>query len=169
MIDFQADVLPLRDKIYRLALRITGQKEEAEDVVQDALLRVWAKLSDGGEVNDAEAFTLTVARHAALDAVGRRGRGEVELDESAGQVSAGGGSSPARRAEEADRRRWVERIVAEMPEQWRSVLHLRDVEHLSYKKIAEVLEISEDAVRVVIFRARQKIRKEYEKIERYGL
>lgn len=168
MTDFHADVLPLRQKIFRLALRITGQREEAEDIVQETLLRVWQKLSSGSEIESAQAFTLTTARHLALDAV-RRSAGEVEpLDEEAGRV-ASAVPATSHHAEHQDHRQWLRRIVAAMPERQRTMLGLRDVERMSYKDIAATLGVSEDTVKVTIYRARQRIRQEYEQIERYGL
>ena len=167
MTDFRADVLPLRHKIYRLALHITGQREEAEDVVQETMLRVWQKLKEGGEILNPEAFTITCARHLALDAAGRHSA--EQLDEQTPQAATEGSSSPAHHAEQLDHREWLRRIVAAMPERQQTVLRLRDIERMSYKDIAAALCISEDTVKVTIYRARQRIRQEYEQIERYGL
>ena len=56
-ISFQNDVLPLKNKLFRLALRITLNREEAEDVVQDTLIKVWTPATDG--------WSLTPSRHTA--------------------------------------------------------------------------------------------------------
>ena len=54
-IDFREDLLPLKNKLYRLALRITLDTAEAEDVTQDTLIRVWTKREELGALNSLEA------------------------------------------------------------------------------------------------------------------
>ena len=66
-ISFRNDILPLKDKLYRLALRITLDSAEAEDIVQDTMIRVWNKRDEWAQFNSIEAFCLTVARNLAID------------------------------------------------------------------------------------------------------
>ena len=68
-----------------------------------------------------------------------------------------------------DRIELVRRMVNALPEKQRSCMQLRDFEGKSYKEIAEILNISEDQVKVNIFRARQAIKNKYQQIEGYGL
>ena len=62
-ISFQNDVLPLKNKLFRLALRITLNREEAEDVVQDTLIKVWNARDRWQELDSIEAYSLTIARN----------------------------------------------------------------------------------------------------------
>ena len=55
-IDFRNDILPLKDSLFRLALRITLNKAEAEDVVQDTMMRVWKRREAMKEVEQMDAF-----------------------------------------------------------------------------------------------------------------
>lgn len=64
---------------------------------------------------------------------------------------------------------WIGRLFAQLPEKQRSVMQLRDVEGRSYREIARVMDMSEEQVKITLFRARQRIKKNYEKIERHGL
>ena len=66
-ISFRDDVLPLKDKLYRLALRITLNNAEAEDVVQETLIKVWNRRSQWEEIESIEAFALTICRNLSLD------------------------------------------------------------------------------------------------------
>ena len=66
-ISFRDNILPLKDKLFRLALRITFDRAEAEDIVQDALIKVWNKRDEGGELESIEAYCLTVVRNLAID------------------------------------------------------------------------------------------------------
>ena len=66
-IDFRYDLLPLKNRLFRLALRITLDHAEAEDIVEDTLLRVWNKRDEMEEVENLEAYCLTICRNLALD------------------------------------------------------------------------------------------------------
>ena len=66
-ISFQEHILPLKDKLFRLALRITFNRAEAEDVVQETMIRVWSKRAEWGNLESIEAYCLTVAKRLAID------------------------------------------------------------------------------------------------------
>lgn len=66
-ISFRDDILPLKDKLFRLALRITFDRLEAEDVVQDTMIRVWNKREEWTQFGSIEAYCLTVAKNLAID------------------------------------------------------------------------------------------------------
>ena len=59
-VSFRNDVLPLKNVLFRLALRITTNREEAEDVVQETLMRVWDKRAEWDAIDSMEAFALSV-------------------------------------------------------------------------------------------------------------
>lgn len=71
-IDFRNDLLPLKDKIFRMALRITLNAQEAEDLTQDTLVRVWNKRCELIGVNNLEAYCIAICRNMALDAVAKK-------------------------------------------------------------------------------------------------
>lgn len=68
-ISFRNDVLPLKDKLFRLALRITLNREEAEDIVQDTLIKVWNSRDKWQQLDSIEAYSLTIARNLSLDRI----------------------------------------------------------------------------------------------------
>lgn len=78
-ISFRNDILPLKDKLFRLALRITYDRAEAEDVVQETLIRVWNKREEWTQFGSVEAYCLTVARNLAIDRSERKDAQAVEL------------------------------------------------------------------------------------------
>ncbi|MBR1712480.1 MAG: RNA polymerase sigma factor [Alloprevotella sp.] len=168
-IDFRTDLLPLKDQLFRLALRITLDRAEAEDIVQDTLLRVWERRAElSGVVNSLEAYCLTVCRNLALDRKERKEAQNLSL-ESGSYDAADNTLSPQEQLEHDDRLRRIHRLFCQLPERQRSVVQLRDIEGKSYKEIATVLGLTEEVVKVTLFRARQSIRQQYEKIEAYGL
>lgn len=82
-INFRNDILPLKDKLFRLALRITFDRAEAEDIVQETLIRVWNKRDEWKQFDSIEAYCLTVAKNLAIDRSERKdgitckSRGEI--------------------------------------------------------------------------------------------
>ena len=78
-ISFRNDVLPLKNALYRLALRITLNREEAEDIVQDTLIKVWNKRESWDEIDSIEAFSLTICKNLALDHLKRSSRQDSQI------------------------------------------------------------------------------------------
>lgn len=167
-ISFRNDVLPLKDVLYRLALRITLKHEEAEDIVQDTLIKVWNKRDDWDNIESIEAFSLTVCRNLALDHVKHKSNLNESLD-SVGVDALDKGHTPYEKMLQKDRMQLVRRLVDTLPEKQRSCLQLRDFEGKPYKDIAAIMGITEEQVKVNIYRARQTIKQKYQQIEDYGL
>ena len=156
-ISFRTTVLPLSDRLFRLALRITMNKAEAEDVVQDTLLRVWECRGEWEQIGSLEAFAIATCRNRALDVTKRAGRNARSLDEiDGGQRSTANAQSELEAREEIT---LVRRLMDDLPELQRTIMLLRDIEGQSYQEIAQALSISETQVKVYLHRARTKIKK----------
>lgn len=169
-IDFRQDLLPLKDKIFRLAFRVTLNTQEAEDLTQDTLVRVWSRRDELTEVKSLEAFCIAVCRNMALDRVKRAEHSNLSLDDDATNTDAfDNAPSPDERMERDERLQRVHQLFNDLPERLRTALQLRDIEGMSYAEAAEVMGVSEDLFKVTLHRARKAIRTQYEKIENYGL
>ena len=169
-ISFRNDVLPLKDMLYRLALRITLNNAEAEDIVQETMNKVWNKRDSWDTIESIEAFCLTICRNLALDKNKKMENKNSSLEETKKEsLDDSYASNPEERAMQRDRIKLVRDIINNLPEKQRSVMQLRDFEGRSYKEIADILGISEEGVKVNIFRARQTIKQKYIETENYGL
>ncbi len=168
-ISFRNDVLPLKDILFRLALRITLNREEAEDIVQETLIKVWNKREQWEEIESMEAFCLAICRNLAIDSTRKKGKNHASLDEAAEASRQDFAPNPLERAQQKDRIELVRRIVDSLPEKQKSCMQLRDFEGKSYKDIASILDISEELVKVSIFRARQTIKQRFQHMDDYGL
>lgn len=168
-ISFRNDVLPLKNVLYRLALRITMNREEAEDVVQDTLMKVWDRRENWQDIDSMEAFSLTVCRNIALDKTKRMARNDESLDGMDYEPKASAAPAPDERAEQRDMLDMVRRIVDSLPEKQKTCMQLRDFEGKSYKDIAQVLSITEEQVKVNIYRARQAVKQKFNENAEYGL
>ena len=168
-ISFQNDVLPLKNKLFRLALRITLNREEAEDVVQDTLIKVWNARDRWRELDSIEAYSFTIARNLSLDRIKKMENQNDSLEEQNTERLDENTSTPSERMIQKDKLNIVRNIIDELPEKQRSCLQLRDIEGKSYKEIADILSITEDQVKVNIFRARQTVKQRFQQFDRYGL
>ncbi|WP_291529629.1 RNA polymerase sigma factor [Bacteroides sp. UBA939] len=166
-ISFRNDILPLKDKLFRLALRITFDRAEAEDVVQETMIRVWSKRDEWAQFGSIEAYCLTVARNLAIDRSEKKDAHTVELTPEMEQTP--DASAPYDLLVEKERMTLIHRLINELPQTQRLIMQLRDIEGKSYKEIAVILQLTEDQVRVNLFRARQKVKQQYLEIEGYGL
>lgn len=159
-ITFRTDILPLKDKFYRLALRITTNTADAEDIVQEALIRIWKKREQWDEIESLETYGLAITRNIALDYIKKSKTVlHVPLDNEI----------PAKeydKLQAQERINLIRNMMDSLPEKQRTAMQLRDFEEKTYKEVAEIMDISEQQVKVNIFRARQFIK---QKIQENGL
>lgn len=166
-VSFRNNVLPLKNQLFRLALRITLNREEAEDIVQDTMIKVWDKRYEWGSIDSIEAYSLQICRNLSLDRLKKRDNQNGSLEEE--QPRQEPLSTPQDRLVDQDRLRIVKEIVNSLPEKQRTCMQLRDFEGKQYKEIASILGITEEQVKTNIFRARQTVKQRFQKIEQYGL
>ena len=157
-ISFRNDVLPLKDILYRLALRLTLTPQDAEDIVQETLIKVWSRRDQWQEIDSIEAYCLTICHNLALDHLRKKDNMNLSLEDNPLDRPDQHSLSPYEAANSSDRIELVRRLIDRLPEKQRACMQLRDFEGKAYKEIAQILEISEDQVRVNIFRARQTIK-----------
>ncbi|MBX2911057.1 MAG: RNA polymerase sigma factor [Cyclobacteriaceae bacterium] len=165
---FENRVLPAKNKLFRFALRLLNNMEEAEDVVQEVLIKVWNGRSSMHQVHNWEAWCMRLTRNLALDrlrAQKRKATGPIELGFEAAQD----GLSPHEKAELTESMLQVNELIASLPKKQRQVMHLRDVEGYSYNEIVEIMEMDMNQVKVSLFRARSTVRRKLVKINAYGL
>ena len=141
-------------EMIRLARVLLGNDGEAEDVVQDTLLKVWEHREEWEQINNLEAFAIATCRNRALDVMKRAGRNTEKLDEMAHFSS----QTPQEQLEADEQISLVNRLMDDLPEVQRTIMLLRDIEGKTYQEIAQALDISETQVKVYLHRARTKIK-----------
>lgn len=153
--NFKHDILPLKDKLFRLALRLTMQREEAEDVVQEVMIKLWNNRERWDEIENVESYAMTSCRNLALDHLRRNTAKIVPIEEVAQPAT----TNPYDSIYAQEQLRNVHRLMSQLPEKQRTCMQLRDFEGKNYKEIAQIMQISEDQVKINIFRARNFIKK----------
>lgn len=142
--------------LFKVAVRIAGNEEAAEDLCHDALIKMTEKDMQFPSVNDAKYWLIRVVKNASLNYAKRKGRErkayERALKEDRRTVDSG---ETVLLKEDSIKR--VQDALEKLPENLRTVLQLKEYGELNYKEIGRVLGITEGNVKVRVFRAREQL------------
>ncbi len=157
---------PVKDKMYRLALRLLTSKEAAEDATQEVILKLWSRKEKIKDYANVEAFAMTVTKNYCLDQLKLKQNNQLRIVH---QNYESHNISLQKEVELNDEMTWLGKIVEKLPEQQRMIFQLRDVEQYDYEEIAEIMEMNQTAIRVALSRARKSIRENLIKKHNYGI
>lgn len=163
---FKQRVLPVQGRLFRVAKLFLRNREEAEDALQEVLLRLWANRHQLDTYRSIEAFAVQMTRNLCLDVLKSRNTWQMTGDGNLPELREKSGS-PYQQAELADNVGLMHRLIAELPEPQKLILHLRDVEEYSFEEIQEVTGLTINHIRVTLSRARQRVRDGYLKAINY--
>ncbi len=152
---FKSKVLPLQNKLYRLAVSMTGNRQEAEDVVQEILIKIWNKRDQWHLIQNMEAWSMRLTRNLSIDKLRSKHRRTDDIEEA---YSLSDNNRLEKQIEAKFTLEKVSNWMKLLPEKQKIVLHLRDIEGLSYKEIAEQTGIDDNQVKTYLFRARKNLR-----------
>jgi len=156
---FEALVRATYAQTYTLALRLTGDEEDASDVVQESYLRAYKGLARFRGDAQFTTWLYRITANCATTHLGRRHRRRTDhLADDATVVDRDPGGDPAAQAEAGALRGRLEGALAELPPKLRAVVVLRDVYDMPHEAIAAELGISVSAAKVRLHRARRKLR-----------
>jgi RNA polymerase sigma-70 factor (ECF subfamily) len=162
---FQRTVEAQRDMVYSFAYHYLGSREDAEDVTQEVLLKLWQHFREL-DFDAIPRWLNRVTRNASYDRLRRfrvqkryiaadtTGEGET----SAADRSPSPEPDPQAAAEQRDFRRHLRAALTELPDPYRSVLVLREVQGLRYREIAETLELPINTIKTHVHRGRRILR-----------
>lgn len=153
---FAEIVVRYQRPVYNAAWWITRSADDANDVAQDVFLRVAEHLDDYDPRYRLFSWIYRIAVNEALDLVRRRGR-EDPLDDDADASDEGGGD-PERIASGAEFARRLQGALMALPAHDRAVITLRHFAELSYREIADALDVDEKTVKSRLFEARSRLK-----------
>jgi len=165
---FERQVLPVKNKLYRFAFRLLGSSDEAKDIVQEVLIRVWNGREQLATIENVEAWCMRITKNLSLDRLRAKQRKPTDTLEQTSTIVEGS-LTPYESAEISESMQRINLLIASLPEKQRQVMHLRDIEGYSYNEICEILELDMNQVKVNLFRARNAVREKFVKINAYGL
>jgi RNA polymerase sigma-70 factor, ECF subfamily len=158
--DFEEVVDRCQRMLYTYARRLVGDPRTAEDVLQEAFLRLWRHWAEI-DLARVSGWLVRVTRNLCYDALRERrssGRWLVSGDEDAVEAAPTPRPGPQEDLEAAEFRRRLQAAMEELDDPLRSVLVLREIVGLKYREIAEALELPLNSVRVYVHRGRRRIR-----------
>ncbi|TDE12924.1 RNA polymerase sigma factor [Dyadobacter psychrotolerans] len=162
---FNQRILPVQGRLFRMAMLFLRSRVEAEDAMQDVLLRLWTNREQLENYNSLEALAVKMIRNVCLDKLKSHNKQKMTHEELPDVQT--GDASPYQQTEQADSNQLIHRLIGELPDQQKLVLHLRDVEEYSFEEIEEFTGLSINNIRVILSRARLKLRENYVKENDY--
>ena len=156
-----ADIIDeVKDKMYRLALRVVRNPTEAEDVVQVVIIKVWDKRVHFESIENKAGWCMTLTRNLAIDKTRSKHRRTNDID-GYNNLS-NNAPTPEDILETSDLLQKVKELYNKLPEIQRTVLHLRDIEEYSYDEISEITGYTSNQVKINIYRGRQALKSQLE-------
>ena len=164
--EFKRRFLPCHQKLYRVAFRLLENAQDAEDMVQETYLRLWKKREElPPDIGSMEAYSVAIIRNLCLDAL--KAPQMEEEQRPIEELDMPQARSLVREVELKDEASIVHRIIGDLPEQQRQLVKMRDVDDCSYEEIEQVTGLTAVNIRVLLSRARKKIREQFNAINSY--
>ena len=163
---FKRKFLSFHPKLYRIAYALVGNKADAEDILQDAYFKLWNRRNELPDIENPEAFCVTLVKNLCLDYLrsAHANRRETEIEEV---VTLATDSSPEKELETKDKELRIRQLIGQLPDNQRQVLRLRGIEECSLDEIEQITGLSAVNIRVLLSRARKAIREQFDKIYEY--
>lgn len=159
---FQQKILPLTDRIFPLARRLLGNDCDAEDLVQEVLLKLWDNRHKLLHHDNPIGYALFTTRNACLDKLKKKKPMPLSVN-----IQYKSSQNIGKTYEDNEAVEIIQQIMADMNEQQRMVIELRDFDGFELAEIAESMQLDISYVRVLLSRARKNIREKMIKIYSY--
>ncbi|RMZ58185.1 sigma-70 family RNA polymerase sigma factor [Chryseobacterium nematophagum] len=157
---FKNTVFILKNEMYRFAKRFVMSNDEAEDVVQDLMMKFWQKKEELEQFGNLKSYALKAVRNECLN---RLKHHNVKLGFADMQLH----QSELYKMEVNNLTEHIIIFINQLPEKQRMVIHLKDVEEYDVSEISEILNMEENAIRVNLMRARQKVKEQILQLMNY--
>jgi RNA polymerase sigma-70 factor (ECF subfamily) len=166
--DFKEKLLPARDGLLRQARRMLGNDAEAEDIVQEAYLKLWSIRHTLDRYDSPPALASRIIHNLCLNrlqSIGYRQErlGEVSLQEADAATAA----SPDSLLEQKESAERLQRLIDSLPDTQRNILRMKHAEGMEVDEIAALIGSNPDAVRMNLSRARRRVRDAFLQQEQY--
>lgn len=157
---FKNTVFILRDEMYRFAKRFVLSSDEAEDVVQDLMIKFWQKKEELATFGNLKSYALKSVRNECLN---RLKHHDVKIGFADMQLH----QSELYSMDINNLKDKIVEFINKLPEKQKMVIHLKDVEEYEVSEISKILDMEENAIRVNLMRARQKVKEQISQLMSY--
>ena len=160
--EFKQRFLPHHRLLYRVAYQLTGNAQDAEDLLQDLYLKLWQKRDDLPDEAMKEAYLVTMIRNLFIDL-----RRLKHLDDSAELKNEDGPPderSLDRQIDAKDEARQMEGLINQLPEREAKIIQMHVVEDRSYEEIERDTGLSQGNIRIIVMRTKKKLKQQFQNI-----
>ncbi len=162
--EFKNNVIPFSRKLYPMIFRILKNEEETRDALQDLMLKLWNKRDYLESCTNQSAYIVTMAKNQSFDLLKKRRPLKIGEKEEYKIANLEDGSV---HHETLEKYKHVQKTIEKLPEKYRRVIRLRDIDGFSFEEINEMTGFEVPYLRVILSRARLKVKQEVEKIYDY--
>ena len=155
---FKSTVLPLRDKLLKYSVKLTDDGADAEDIVQEAFLKLWYIRDRLDGYQSVEALSVQVVKNLCLDKL--RSKRMDRMPENSQSILADT-VTPEQLLEQHDAVAIIGRLIQQLPTLQQCLIRMKDVEGYELSEIAQITGTQIESVRVNLSRARKKVREQF--------
>lgn len=159
---FKQLLLPLCPRLQRVALRMLGNVEDAEDMVQEVYMKLWSKREELPDVQNMEAYCVALTKNMCIDRLRLAEVDRVDVDDV--PLSLAAADDVASQLERQDAVEQVKLIIETLPEKQQQVITLRDIRDCTFEEIEEQTGLTAVNVRALLSRARKTIRERFKRV-----
>ena len=163
--EFKTTFMPYYAKLYHIACFLLKNEQDAEDAVQDAYMKLWNKRTELNNIAQMEAYCITLIKNICMDRLRNEQR---HIQETTGNNTEDEDNSYSieKKLQESDETEHLMILISTLPENQQKILRLHDISNFSYEEIEELTGINEANIRVILSRARKKIKDLFNKYTR---
>lgn len=162
--EFKIEVIPFTRKLYPMMKFILKDQEEARDALQEMMYKLWRSRNELAKWKNPQAYIVTMAKNYCYDLLKKKKPSRIEDNVSGSFLHLEDGISDHELKEKYEQ---VRLIIDSLPEKHRQVIRLRDVDGFEFEEIKVLTGLEISNIRVILSRARQKVKEELKKIYDY--
>ncbi|MFA6400642.1 MAG: sigma-70 family RNA polymerase sigma factor [Salinivirgaceae bacterium] len=163
--EFKEKVFVLKDKLYRFSKQILADDMDAQDAVQDVLMKLWTVKDELQRYESIEAFAMTMTKNRCLDKLRQKKVRYEKSDDLRRCIETVDNSN---RYENQEINELLRKSIQTLTEPQKTIMYLRDIEGYEFEEIEPLVDMKTETIRVNLSRARKKVREELNKIISYG-
>ncbi|MDU1905554.1 MAG: RNA polymerase sigma factor [Dysgonomonas sp.] len=163
---FKEKYIPYHQKMYRVAYRLLEDAQDAEDMVQEAYIKLWNKRNELNYIENEESYCIVLLRNLCLDFLRSKNKNIIE---SADNVVLADKDVITNDIESRETITQIEVIISQLPEQQQRVIRLRHFDDYSNEEIEQIMGLTNVNVRVLLSRARKKLKELFDNQNYHGI
>ena len=160
--EFKQRFLPLNAKLYKVAYLMLGNEDDAKDAVQDAYMKMWNRRDSLADIDNPQAYCVTLVRNLCLD---RHRAASIDMvDKPPEELPIAGSGDASQHIERQQTAQLLNQCLARLPAQQQQVVRLRDINGCSMQEIEKATGLTAVNARVLLSRARKTLRTQFQNI-----